>query len=115
MVLWNPKNISEINIADNGINRAVLFLKFAPEKRARPPIGAKLGAWGIRRVTTANKIIAKIETLDLISGFFHLCRDYKTTSLSFPYFRAKSKNKSDKRLRYLIISSSSLVIFFLLK
>lgn len=44
-------------MAASGINKADFFLKLAPEKRASPPIGAKFGAWGIKRVATANNII----------------------------------------------------------
>lgn len=66
MVLWNPKNISEINIAVRGIIKAIFFLKWDPENKASPPIGAKFGAWGIRRATTDNKIIVAYGIIFLV-------------------------------------------------
>ncbi|KKP66700.1 MAG: hypothetical protein UR68_C0005G0009 [Candidatus Roizmanbacteria bacterium GW2011_GWA2_35_19] len=61
IVLWIPKNISEMTIANKGIKTESLLLNCNPEKIASPPIGVKFGECGISLAKTANKIIAKYE------------------------------------------------------
>src|SRR5210317_1033000 len=55
---WNPRNISLMNKAANGIIKArCFFFKVAPPNRARAAIGVKLGQWGINLIMAPNKII----------------------------------------------------------
>lgn len=97
-VEWNPIKKSLKTIAAKGIIQVNLFLKWYPVNNAKPPIGAKLGAWGIMRAIAANTMIAArgtdfFNTFPISIRFYRLASIYNCPPRHRPFFRSRKKTK----------------------